>query len=257
MGGKTQQIYKSMLDLQSKIQDMVYGLRGKFSDIIIVNPYSESILKFIGESEYYKRDYDKYNSILKVITAFCSNNRPSFDIKGHTVIFTQPEDIQYFVSLFATYKTSITHNLSRKATDIYNDIIENKDKFEFKYENNDMDMLVEEGFTVNDYVEHGNVHLNKRSLQRYISELNREGYLKIIGKQSRSNIYMTVADSVENVDWDNLYRLSDDTIDRLKYEYPEEIVEYIISVDESFNEEVSILNQHSDIDSPNWINFDN
>ena len=68
---------------------------------------------------------------------------------------------------------------------------------------------------------------------------------------------MTVADSVENVDWDNLYRLSDETIDRLKYEYPEEIVEYIISVDESFNEEVSILNQHSDIDSPNWINFDN
>ena len=68
---------------------------------------------------------------------------------------------------------------------------------------------------------------------------------------------MTVADSVENVDWDNLYRLSDETIDRLKYEYPEEIVEYIISVDESFNEEVSILNQHSDIDLPNWINFDN
>jgi len=255
-GGKTQQVYKAMLDLQSKVRDMVYGLRGKFADKIIVNPYSESILKFIGESEYYKRDYDKYNSILKVITAFNSKDRVSFRINDYDVIFTQPEDIQYFVSLFATYKTSITHNLSRKATDIYKDILENRDVLEYDYENEELDMVVEEGFTVNDYIEKGNVNLQKRSLQRYISELNREGYLKIVGKKSRSNVYKTISDSTETVDWDNLFKLSDEAIDRLKYEYSEEIVDHIVSVDKAYNVEVSILNQHSEIDIPYWINFD-
>ena len=112
------------------------------------------------------------------------------------------------------------------------------------------------GFTVNDYVEHGNVNLQKRSLQRYISELNREGYLKIIGKKSRSNIYATVTDSAESADWDNLFQLSEEAVQQLKKEYPEDIVQFILSNDKVVNEEVSILNQHEDVDKPNWVNFD-
>lgn len=256
VGGRTQQIYKSMLDLQEDVISMVYGLRGKFSDIFIVNPYSESILKFIGESEYYKRDYDKYNSILKVITAFNSDGREVFEIGGRKILFTQPKDVQYFVSLFASYKSSITHNLSRKATDIYKDIMENKDKFEYCYTNEDFGMEQEDGFTVQDYMDFGNVTLKKRSLQRYFSELNNEGYLKVVGKRSKSNVYVTVADSVESVDWDNLYMLSDESRDRLYKEYPSDIVEHIISVDNCYDEEVSILDQHNGIDKPNWVNFD-
>lgn len=255
-GGKTQQVYGSMIKLQEDVQLMVYGLRNKFNNISIVNPYSESILMFIGESEYYKRDYDKYNSILKVITAFNSKNRQVFEINDNQIIFTEPEDIQYFVSLFAFYKSSITHNLSRKATEIYEDILSNSDLFQYKKEDERFDLLVESGFTVNDYMEHGNIKLSKKSIRRYVSELNENGYLKIIGKSSRSNIYTTVADSVEKADWNNLYKLSDEAIFQLKNEYPEDVVNYILKVDNEFNEEVSILNQHANIDKPNWVHFD-
>lgn len=254
-GSKTEQIYQSMLNLKSCIQSMVLGLRYKFSDIIIVNPYSESILKFIGESEFYKRDYDKYNGILKVITAFNSIGRPVFKVNNQNVIFTQPEDIQYFVSLFSTYKASITHNLSKKATEIYKDIIEQDGEWDYQPDTK-FEEALDFGFTVNDYYEKGNVHLNKRSLQRYFSELNREGYLKVVGKSSRSNMYALMSTSSDAADWTNLFSLSEFTVKHLEYEYPENIVESIILNDNVFDEEVSILNQSDDVIKPFWVDFD-
>ena len=255
-GSKTEQIYQSMLNLKSCVQSMVLGLRYKFSDIIIVNPYSESILKFIGESEYYKRDYDKYNGILKVITAFNSVGRPIFEVNNQKIIFTQPEDIQYFVSLFSSYKASITHNLSKKATEIYKDIIEHDGEWDYQPDTR-FEEALDFGFTVNDYYENGNVHLNKRSLQRYFSELNREGYLKVVGKSSRSNMYALMSHSGEAADWSNLFSLSEFTVKHLKYEYPEDIVESIILNDTLLDEEVSILNQSDDVIKPFWVDYDN
>ena len=89
-------------------------------------------------------------------------------MNNQKIIFTQPEDIQYFVTLFSGYKSSITHNLSKKATEIYQDIKENGDSWDYQ-----PDTLFEEssdfGFTINDYYEKGNVTLNKRSLLRYFS----------------------------------------------------------------------------------------
>ena len=255
-GSKTEQIYQSMMELKSTVQSMVMGLRYRFSDIIIVNPYSESILKFIGESEYYKRDYDKYNGILKVITAFNSIGRPVFELNNQKIIFTQPEDIQYFVTLFSGYKASITHNLSKKATEIYKDIVEHDGEWDYQPENQ-FGEAVDFGFTVNDYYEHGNVKLNKRSLQRYFSELNQEGYLKVVGKSSRSNMYALMSTSATSADWSNLFSLSEFTIKHLEYEYPEDIVESILLNDTLPSEEVSILNQSDDVVKPFWVDFDN
>lgn len=254
-GSKTEQIYQSMIGLKSIVKSMVMGLRYKFSDIIIVNPYSESILKFIGESEYYKRDYDKYNGILKVITAFNSVGRPVFELNNQKVIFTQPEDIQYFVTLFSSYKASITHNLSKKATEIYKDIVEHDGDWDYQPDNK-FGEVTDFGFTVNDYYEKGNVHLNKRSLQRYFSELNQEGYLKVVGKSSRSNMYALMSTSDAGADWSNLFSLSQFAVKHLEYEYPEDIVEKIIGNDKLPDEEVSILNQSDDIIKPFWVDFD-
>ena len=254
-GSKTEQIYQSMLSFKSDVQKIVLGLRYKFNDIIIVNPYSESILKFIGESEYYKRDYDKYNSILKVITAFNSVNRPVFEVNNQKIIFTQPEDIKYFVTLFSGYKSSITHNLSKKATEIYQDILENSSDWDHQ-----PDTIFEDssdfGFTINEYYENGNVSLNKRSLQRYFSELNKEGYLKVVGKFSRSNMYALMGATGEGADWSNLFSLSDSAIAHLNFEYPENIVDSIVLNDSLPDEEVSILNQSDEVIKPFWVDFD-
>ena len=260
-GGKTQQVYRKMLELKEHVKSMVLGLRSKFRDILIVNPYSESLLLFIGESEYYKRDFDKYNYILKCITALNSKNRPVYNINGRDVIFTHPEDIQYFVSLFEPYKLSISHNISEKAAEIYNDLLENKSYFQGKYINEDIGLENEFGFTTNDYFEHNekNNHnkLSKRSIQAYFSELNEQGYLKIIGKQSRSNLYTFAAESVEDIDHEVLCSLSSEAIDRLYDEYPDDVVGHIVTIDNEFNGDFNILNQHEDIVKPVWSYYDN
>ncbi len=255
-GGKTEQIYQSMLSFKTEIQKMVLGLRYKFSDINIVNPYSDAILNLIGASEYYKRDYDKYNGILKVITAFNSSNREVHNINGEKVIFTNPEDLQYFVTLLRPYMASITRNLSKKAAELLDDIVENGDKWlyqadsTFKYDSGE-----DFGFTINDYIEEGNVSIAKRSLYRYFTELNQEGFLKVVGKHGKSNMYALV-ENVDEVHQNEMLVLTDNSKRRLEFEYPDDIVEYILSNDVILDEDCSILNQSDDVIKPFWLDYD-
>ena len=256
-GGKTEQIYQSMLKFKIDIQKMVLGLRYKFADINIVNPYSDAVLNLIGASEYYKRDYDKYNGILKVITAFNSSNREIHEINGEKVIFTNPEDLQYFVTLLRPYMTSITRNLSKKAAELLDDIVENSDDWiyqpdsAYKFDSGD-----DFGFTINDYIENGHVNIAKRSLYRYFTELNQEGFLKVVGKHGKSNMYALV-ENVDEVHQNEMLVLSDKAKRRLDFEYPSEIVEYISLNDVIIDENCSILNQSDDVSKPLWLDYDN
>lgn len=256
-GGKTEQIYQSMLSFKTDIQKMVLGLRYKFSDINIVNPYSDAILNFIGASEYYKRDYDKYNGILKVIAAFNSANREIHEINGEKVIFTNPEDLQYFVTLLRPYMASITRNLSKKAAELLDDIVENGNDWIYQADSSyKFDSGEDFGFTINDYIEEGNVNIAKRSLYRYFTELNQEGFLKVVGKHGKSNMYALV-EHVDEVHQNEMLVLSDSGKRRLEYEYPSDIVDYIVLNDVIIDENCSILNQSDDVLKPFWLDYDN
>lgn len=256
-GGKTEQIYQSMLSFKTDIQKMVLGLRYKFSDINIVNPYSDAILNFIGASEYYKRDYDKYNGILKVITAFNSANREIHEINGEKVIFTNPGDLQYFVTLLRPYMASITRNLSKKAAELLDDIVENGNDWIYQADSSyKFDSGEDFGFTINDYIEEGNVNIAKRSLYRYFTELNQEGFLKVVGKHGKSNMYALV-EHVDEVHQNEMLVLSDSCKRRLEYEYPSDIVDYIVLNDVIIDENCSILNQSDDVLKPFWLDYDN
>lgn len=255
-GGKTEQIYQSMLSFKTDIKKMVLGLRYKFSDINIVNPYSDAILNLIGASEYYKRDYDKYNGILKVITAFNSTNREIHEINGEKVIFTSPEDLQYFVTLLRPYMASITRNLSKKAAELLDDIVENSHEWIYQADSSyKFDSGEDFGFTINDYIEEGNVNIAKRSLYRYFTELNQEGFLKVVGKHGKSNMYALV-EHVDEVPQNEMLVLSDSGKRRLEYEYPSDIVDYIVLNDVIIDEECSILNQSDDVLKPFWLDYD-
>ncbi|WP_296882239.1 hypothetical protein [uncultured Methanobrevibacter sp.] len=255
-GGKTEQIYQSMLCFKSEIQKMVLGLRYKFSDVTIVNPYSDAILNLIGASEYYKRDYDKYNGILKVITAFNSTERDVHIINGEKVIFTNPEDLQYFVSLLKPYMVSIKRNLSKKAAELLEDIEENIDKWEYQPDSSyKFDPGEDFGFTINDYIEEGNVNIAKRSLYRYFTELNQEGFLKVVGKHGKSNMYALV-ENVDEINQSEMLLLSESSRHRLELEYPDDIVSYIFLNDVILDENCSILNQSDDVSKPFWLDYD-
>jgi len=152
--------------------------------IEIENPYHSFIEEFLSSSKFFKRDIDKYNGILKVITALNGFNREPF--MGR--IFTNKADIIIFLDIVEQYRKSITMNLSRGAEDVWTasqSVAAHMDVYE-------------EGFTINDYMDTTNTTISKRSLRAYFSELNSNNIFKTNGKEGQSNIYV-ISRSLESV----------------------------------------------------------
>lgn len=262
-GSTTELLSREMEKELENVKLMIRGLECKFNkDISIVNIYNNVILDFIGNSDYYKRDYDKINSILKCICVFNSHNKQVYDINNEKIMFVEPIDIILFLSLIESYDISISANLPLKAGEIYRDISENINTIGNKnaavYDTPDE---VNIGFTVSDYLDHGNIDITKRSLQRYFKDLNNQGYFKIIGKEGRSNIYSLNKTVTQNhINLSEYIPLPDKERKRLYDEYPTEIVESILErdyLDSDLVNTLSIMNQHENVVKPKWRDYDN
>lgn len=233
--------------LQEKIPFVVEGLRQKFCDISIVNPYFDVIIEFVGDNEYYKRDLNKYNSILKVITAFNSQNRPIHEIGGEKIIFTNKYDVALFITLFEQYNESIQANLSLKAVEILNDLKENIDDWCYR-DDKDETLEFDLGVTIARYIEIGNVKLSKRSMQRYFKELNSKGYIQVVGTINRSNVYNLTKQKIKSID--SVQDLKKGTKNIIYEEYGEKILEHIS--EDTSNDQAHILSEHEFVEKPKW-----
>lgn len=261
-GSATEILFNEMKEELDKVKLMVSGLKCKFEeDILIVNIYTDVILDFIGNSDYYKRDFDKINSILKCICVFNSHNRDIYPINNQKVMFVEPIDVILFLSLIEGYDISVSANLPLKAGEIYRDISENLNSIGNKssavYDSPGNAVI---GFTVSDYMDHGNIDIAKRSLQRYFKDLNNQGYFKIIGKDGRSNIYaLNKAVNSNHIDLSKYIPLPEKNRSRLYEEYPKEIVDDLLEhdfLDVDLVNSVSIMNQHSEVIKPKWCEYD-
>lgn len=188
LGLKLGRTYQQLQKVKEEIENIKYVvevLRERVEELEIINPYGQSVIDFLGESEYFKRDFDKYNGLLLTITAFNSFNRQTYDLDGREVLFTSLQDIQIFISLLESYHRSISVNISPKAAEILNEYESNKDEWILNRQ------TLEEGITINEFFELTNSSLSKRSIRRYFSELNAAGFLKVTGKKARL-IFMTL-----------------------------------------------------------------
>ena len=123
--GKSYKYMQKMIHESEQIQYMIYLLRDLMKDTIIINPYVDVINDFLNNSEYYKRDFPKYNNLLKVITAFNYYHKTIYEREdGTKILYTSAVDVQLFISLLAKYELSISENLSLHATDIINELME-------------------------------------------------------------------------------------------------------------------------------------
>ena len=233
--------------LEEKIPLVVEGLRQKFEDIVIVNPYFDVIIDFVGNNEYYKRDLNKYNSILKVITAFNSCTRTVHEINGQKIIFTNKYDVALFLTLFEQYNESIQANLSLKSVEILNDFKNNIDDWCYR-EDKDDTLEFDLGVTISRYMEIGTVKLSKRSIQRYFKELLSKGYLQIVGNINRSAIYNISKQEIPSIN--SVQDLKQTTKTIITEEYGEDILKYIKA--DTSDDSVSILNQHEWVEKPKW-----
>ena len=251
VGGGTHTKHTQMKSkLTTVVPLIVEGLRNKFEDILIVNPYIETVEKFVGEDNpHYKRDLPKLNSILKVITAFNSNTREIYEVNGRKVMFTNKEDVSLFLSLFKTYGEAISHNLTKKATEIFHDIREHLDDWTYRSED---DMAVfDAGITTSRYHEVGNVKdLSLRSIQRYFSELKEKSFLTVVGNVGRSSIY-SLSEREQNHMNIKVEDLSEESQRIFRNEYNSQLLDLILH--DSSNCRSDVHEQHSSISIPPWM----
>lgn len=247
-GGRTFKEFEYYRKESEIVKYIVRLLRERMDTIIINNPYTESIIKFLGESEYFKRDFDKYNAILKTITAINGYNRQTFEIDGQEILYTSLNDIKIFMSLLDAYHESISVNISPKSSDVLDDLRGNLDDWILNGKITDMGT-----FTVNDYFELSKTHLSKRSLQNYFGELNRAGFLKVIGSEGRSNVYQLsgrVSDDLEQ----DLLKLSDEQLQLIDWELGTTAKSFIL--EDTIMEGLSIHLQDVDVKVPGWDDYD-
>ncbi len=245
LGLKLGRTYQQLQKVKEEIENIKYVvevLRERVEELEIINPYGQSVIDFLGESEYFKRDFDKYNGLLLTITAFNSFNRQTYDLDGREVLFTSLQDIQIFISLLESYHRSISVNISPKAAEILNEYESNKDEWILNRQ------TLEEGVTINEFFELTNSSLSKRSVRRYFSELNAAGFLKVTGKKGQANIYDLTEKTVS--DFGNLLKLEEKDHELIKWELGYEALEFI--KDDVEFEGLTIDLHDPGVDVPGW-----
>lgn len=244
--GRSYKILKQYEREAELVPYMLLHLKEVFEDIVVINPYVYFVINFLKNSSFYKRDFDKFNGLLKTITALNYYNHEVYDIGGKKVILTNIADVQLFMSLLKPYKESISANLAPKAVEVLNDIRNNIDEWRMSKDRKVLDM----GITTNDYFSLQSLGLSKASARKYMYELADKGFLQITSRVGRSNVYDLAKSEVESINYD-LKHIDDSTYENICYEIGEWVVD--IMKEDKFVEGLSIMNFDSTVKKPTWI----
>ena len=243
--GKSYKILKQYESDAELVPYMLLHLNEVFKDIVIINPYVYFVINFLKNSNFYKRDFDKFNGILKTITALNYYNHEIHDIDGERVILTNIADVQQFMSLLKPYRESISANLAPKAVGVLNDIRNNIDDW---MEQDDSEVL-NLGITTNQYFALQNLGLSKDSVKKYIYELANKGFLQVTDQSGKSNVY-DLTSEVAYIN-DDLKHI-DDTVHQI---ICREVGEWVIDImmEDKFVEDLSIMNFDDGVKKPPWL----
>lgn len=240
--------YNTLKKYENKVEMVPYmllHLKEVFEDISIINPYVYFIIDFLKNSAFYKRDFDKFNGILKTITVLNYYNHEVHDVEGKKVILTNIADVQQFMSLLNPYKESISANLAPNAVDVLNDIRNNIDDWRMQTDEEILDM----GITTNIYFSRQNLGLSKDSVKKYMYKLEKQGFLQINGRLGNSNVYDLANSEIAHISY-NLKHIDDSVYDDIRYEIGEWVVE--LMNEDRFVEGLSIMNFDSEVEKPVW-----
>lgn len=244
--GKSYRILKQYEKEAELIPYMLLHLKEIFENTTVINPYVHFVIDFLKNSSFYKRDFDKFNGLLKTITALNYYNHKVYDVDGKKVVLTNIADVQLFMSLLRPYKESISANLAPKAVEVLNDIRNNIEDWKLSKDREVLNM----GITTNDYFALQNLGLSKASARKYMYELADKGFLQVTDQSGRSNIYDLAKSEVESISYD-LKHMDDSVYNDICYEIGEWVVD--IMKEDKFIEGLSIMNFDSDIRKPIWI----
>ena len=246
--GKSYHYMEKMVREAEHIRFMVYVLRNLMDEIEIINPYIQIVINFLNNSKYYKRDFPKYNNLLKVITVMNYYHKTVYEVGDKRVIYTSIEDVQLFLSLLDSYRLSISENLSPKATEILKLLVELNDKPKTNGEQPTLD--VNRLWTISEFMEETHIDIEKRSIQTYFSELNKKGFIRIVETKGRANVY-EITDNFNPVTIEEKLTLSDNVKETIAYEYDDDNLLNILKEDKVIPG-LSIMDHDENISVPNW-----
>ena len=244
------QEYKAEAEL---IPYMVRVIKDYLEDVTIVNPYIFIVIEFLEGSMYYKRDFNKYNSLLKTVCAFNCFHREIHTLpNGEQVMYCTMEDVQIFLSLLEHYRESINLNLSPKSVEVIRELRElvQKDSFNYYY----IEALDEhtQSFTIKDFNEKSELGLSLRSLYRYFKELEEARLIVQLDRKSKGNVYALP-------DEDDIKETSDLAMEEemLNIILEEVGVDVVTMVkNDTKREDLSIFNQDPHVVKPAWQDYD-
>lgn len=244
--GKSYKILKHYEKEAELVPYMLLHLKEVFENIVIINPYVYFVINFLKDSAFYKRDFDKFNGILKTITALNYYNHEVYEVDGKKVILTNIADVQEFMSLLKPYKESISANLSPKAVEVLNDIRNNIEDWRMKKDREVLDM----GITTNEYFSLQNLGLSKASVRKYMYELADKGFIQVTTRSGRANVYDLAKSEVASINYD-LKHIDNSIYENICYEIGEWVID--IMKEDKFVEGLSIMNFDEEVKKPTWI----
>ena len=241
--------YKQMVNYQKELElvpYMIMHLKEVMSNVDIINPHVNIVINFLKQSNFYKRDFPKFNGLLKTITALNYYNHDVIEIDGNKVILTSIADVQLFMSLLKPYEESISANVAPKAVEVLNDYRNNRDEWVNKGNRES----IGSGITTNEYYELQNLNLSKASVKKYFYELHDKGFLKVVDRAGNSNIYDLSDSDMFSINED-LRNISNLTYKNIEYELGTEIANIVRR--DTFVDGLNIMNFDSEVQKPVWL----
>jgi hypothetical protein len=243
-------LIKEHCDMIPFIKNMVRALRDRMESVTIYNPYWSFMEEYLANSKYIFRDTDKYDAILRVITAINGYNRKIYDVNGQQTLFTTREDIGFFLELLDQYHKSIVSNMSPGAMELLDILTLNEDVWFNDDRGNDKQHRFNKGLTISEYMEESSTRLSRATLQKYFKELSNVGYLKLMDKRGQEYVYEIGKDSA--LDKMGNVRLSKIDKKIMEFNYGSEITSTF-----EFEElsSISLWDMHPEIEPPMWNKY--
>lgn len=243
-------LIKNHRDMIPIIQNMVRALKFRMEEVTIYNPYWSFMEEYLSNSKYIFRDTDKYDAILRVITAINGYNRKIHDVNGQKTLFTSREDIGFFLELLDQYHKSIVSNISPGAMDLLENLNENAEVWFNDDRGNDDQKSFKKGLTINKYIEESSNKLSRQTLKKYFKELADVGYLKIIREESQQYVYDLGKDSV--IDAMGEVHLSKLDQKIMEFNYGNEIT---LTFEDEEQYGISLWDMHPEVEAPMWNKY--
>lgn len=185
--GKTKEYIEEVIKPACKdIRNVIRYLSNEYANVIIINPYYDSISKLVSGSYFYKRDSPKYDTLLKVITVLNANNKVEY--KGKEYISVTRKDVNDFFHIIEDYIDIANSSLTKGAM---NCLVEFVKLSEVVYYDNGLPQV--EANTIlskREFMDKTELNYSKKSISNYFTELVNNDYLQVEDDTaSRQNYY--------------------------------------------------------------------